>query len=260
MQPSFARNALALLLLVAAQAHGFELERVDENPCGASPNLHWASNSAIIDASSLPAGPFQQLGVEAYQRWNQAVTSFRFNSSNGGASCNFGDGHVSLGLADTTCSGATFGDVLAFTVTSFNARTGQLFDADVRFNRRLLSPDAVFLQVAMHELGHVLGLDHSDACGRSGANTLMESRLSFNAARIDAPRADDIEGAQFVYGEGGGEPGLGPLTSAPNSCAVRSAPRRERPPLAALGVLLLVAITGRLTRRRGISSRMHRAP
>src|SRR5262249_6367563 len=76
--------------------------------------------------------------------------------------------------------------------------------------------DAVFLQAVAHELGHVLGLDHSDTCGASGDGTLMKSVIVLDEPRLSGPQADDIAGANAIYPESGGSSSA----SATNSCAI----------------------------------------
>jgi hypothetical protein len=112
-------------------------------------------------------------------------------------------------------------DALAITRLRWSVDSGHLIDADTVFNSEFMqntsqSDQAVFLEVALHELGHVLGLDHSDACGASGAGTLMRSRLFFDAPRLDRPQDDDVNGARAVYSA----PSGGPLPEDANSCAV----------------------------------------
>jgi hypothetical protein len=73
-----------------------------------------------------------------------------------------------------------------------NARTGDSY----RGARRSGITD--FQRVAIHELGHSLGLDHPDEAGQT-VSAIMNSRVS----DIDALRQDDIDGAQFLYGSPG---------------------------------------------------------
>src|SRR5262249_46197053 len=99
--------------------------------------------------------------------------------------------------------GMAFGDnVLA--VTTNWARRSTRVEADVIFNATLNwdsyggSPRPRlqdFHRVALHEFGHVVGLDHPDENGQS-VPAIMNSRIS----SVDRLQQDDIDGAQALFG------------------------------------------------------------
>lgn len=107
--------------------------------------------------------------------------------------------------------GTSFGGAIAITTLwrTGNRRT----EADVVFNTRLdwnsyrgplrnsTSGDTLFdlRRVALHEFGHVLGLDHPDEFGQN-VRAVMNSSVS----NLDALQDDDISGVQFLYGRGRG--------------------------------------------------------
>ena len=234
---------VAALFTSAGGAPAYELLRVNHDPCARNDqNLFWSAATVPVSVGTL-GDPYQGLAVEAWQRWNMSLARFRF-SAGSGAPCTR-DGVATIAIADQPCGLAAFGDALAITRSVWNG-DGTLVDADVTFKSDtfVLDDDDRFRQVAMHELGHVLGLDHSDACGRSGDGTLMKAVLS--GPVLEAPQADDIDGADFIYPGSGSGGGDGSVPEGANSCAI--APPRDGCPVAAPFVVM-AALLWRRARR-----------
>jgi hypothetical protein len=92
-------------------------------------------------------------------------------------------------------------------VTLVTPRDNHLIEADVIFNsawdwdsyRGSEGPDAGqdFRRVALHEFGHVVGLDHPDDFGQH-VTAIMNSVIS----SVDTLQADDINGAKSIYDSG----------------------------------------------------------
>lgn len=105
---------------------------------------------------------------------------------------------------------------IAITTTTFNVKTGQIYDADIESNgagfifTTLDTPPCVAAPVrpvtcvatdvqntVTHEVGHVIGLDHPD-----GVETTMYAEASLGETTKRTLHQDDVDGLCFIYPKG----------------------------------------------------------
>jgi hypothetical protein len=161
----------------------------------------------------LPDGSTSWNGAvtQAVNIWNGHLEAVKFAAQQDSTRPR-GDGDlINHIFFDTNFYGESFGsDTLAVT-TRWTLGGTQRVEADIVFNTafqwssyrgNLRSANGRDLwdivRVALHELGHVLGLDHPDEDGQS-VEALMNSVLG----NRDSLTADDIAGAHSMYGSGG---------------------------------------------------------
>jgi hypothetical protein len=202
------KRFLAVLLLICAAvriAHGFALEG-QSWPQGANivMQLSLGGNQTLIDNS----GSFGVSAEDALSLWNEHLNNVSFSVvRNSDVSPSSGDNLNSVFFSDSVF-GSDFGsDTLAVTLRLFQGST--LVEADVVFNnsksfnsyrgslRQAQGGGTLhdFHRVALHEFGHVLGLDHPDEANQNKV-AVMNSRES----DVDALQQDDVDGAQYLYG------------------------------------------------------------
>jgi hypothetical protein len=171
-----------------------------------------APSATLIDGSTT----WGQVVTSALTDWNQYLTVTKFtwvqnssaplnadaNSSNGYNNISWGSnvygeswgaiGGDVVGIALTWYSGParTEGDIV------FNSSSGILWNSYRGNLRNDGSGHTVndLRRVALHELGHVLGLDHPDVAGQT-VSAVMNSAES----NVDDLTADDIAGAEHFY-------------------------------------------------------------
>lgn len=148
---------------------------------------------------------FNSSAAAAALAWNEVLGSVRFQSVFATGSAAERNGRNELVFANNIF-GREFDTNTVAVATGFrsgNERT----ESDVTFKaseqwdsyRGPRRTGALDLQrVALHELGHVLGLDHPDEAGQTVA-AIMNSRVG----NVDALTPDDILGGQSLYGPPG---------------------------------------------------------
>jgi hypothetical protein len=181
--------------------------------------LTWPNGTTVFSTTVSNSFGGQSLDfAAAMQDWN-AATSFRFMATPEAADpC---DSAMANGVAllSTACGDAFGSSTLA--VTFFQSNSQNFFThAGIVFNRNIsfssyagplrvgppFGTDSIdFRRVAIHELGHVLGLAHE-------TDPKIPAIMAPAVSDIELPTADDIAGVQFLYVSSRASPS--PLLSA----------------------------------------------
>jgi hypothetical protein len=194
--------------------------------------LEWNKNRTVLMHLSLPktGGPlsdgfatFNDSAEDALKIWNQYLVHVQFAADKNSILPPSGvDANTSVTMASTFYGEKFSSGVLAVTLVNSRDRDPHLIDADVVFNdsyawdsyRGSLDPMGKgydFHRVALHEFGHVLGLDHPDqADPPQNVRAIMNSTIS---SFVELPQADDINGVKSIYDSG---PAYLPANPAPN--------------------------------------------
>jgi len=193
---------------------------IGANGCQLDPGVRWTSASVVfdcrfftdadkmIDCGGDPASCVD-LCRTAANVWNGDLPGrFTFVEATAATPvtfCDTQDGHTSIGGGSTLCDGTAFGPrILAITLSIFfgsGPQAGQLIDANVVVNQKFTFTPDYFQATLTHELGHVLGLAHPDACGKD-FNVLMRSSEKFfpgDACFVVEPTIGDLNGAMTIY-------------------------------------------------------------
>jgi predicted Zn-dependent protease len=148
------------------------------------------ANSATFSAA------FRQAMID----WNQ-VSKFKYFGVDSSANPCLQSGPNGGALMPTACGQAFGSGVLAITFYNFDGsnrmtHAGTAFNSHVDFSvysGALRANTTDFRRVAIHELGHALGLAHEN-------NPNIPAIMSPTISNIQKPQPDDIDGARALYG------------------------------------------------------------
>jgi hypothetical protein len=176
-----------------------------------APRTPWDRGSLTwsIDLSNAPPGPSYAAQFSAALReWELAVPFFRFRPIAGSGA----DLRVRFGGSEVDTD---FGDAGGVIGSAEYPTSG-----DIRFDEAEAWTDATFFSVALHELGHALGLTHS-----SSAASVMYP-FDFGVAALDR---ETVDAARRIYGwraqkrlgdrSSSDGPALAAISSTPNITA-----------------------------------------
>lgn len=204
-------SLLPLLLLSVWCLHDSHAYVRTKNSSG---NYVFWSNPRVTINLNLGYSFWNEAAKGALTEWNKTGARFKFDigSKRVGASCGRPD-HINTVVWASTICGKRF-DKNALAVESGYARPdGTLADSDVRFytahkwdvySGPWRSDVSDLRRVALHEFGHVLGLNHPDEHGQS-VRAIMNSK----ADDLERLQTDDINGIRAIYSGSGGGGGRG---------------------------------------------------
>ena len=145
---------------------------------------------------------YSSTAVEAAKTWNKNLGSIQILTTIVTGTPVDGNGVNEMGFSKTVF-GRTF-DPGVLAVTTGYSTGNERSEGDIIVNsaitwdsyRGSLTRSSTDLRrVAMHEMGHLLGLDHPDQKGQT-VNAIMNSTVS----NIETVTTDDIQGVQSLYG------------------------------------------------------------
>jgi hypothetical protein len=196
---------LAFCLGSVLSARGFALEGSWWHTSTIPMRVQMGSSDVVLADGSVD---FNSSIENALLLWNQQISGIEFTWTVAptGTAASAGDGVNSMQFSSTVYGDKFGANVLA--ITLINSSGDATLENDVIFNtankfNSYRDTSAVagtqgsvdIHRIALHELGHVLGLDHPDENGQNVV-AIMNSIVS----TVDTLQADDVAGAVSRYG------------------------------------------------------------
>ena len=195
--------ALTIGLTTMAAPSGYSL-LANRWPNGAvTMHLQLGTGSGtLIDGSTS----WNQVATNALATWNTNIDLVKFSAVQDSTVAR-GDGTGTNNVFfDSAVYGRSFGNsTLAIATSWYNVGSNNKIEGDVVFNntkpwnsyRGNLRSANDFYRVALHEFGHILGLDHPDENGQR-----VTAQMNSTVGNLDALASDDIAGSRALYGAG----------------------------------------------------------
>lgn len=212
----FFRRWSAALLVGFAATSAFSFDFVISNqtglpikwPAGPVPiRIMLGASQTLSDGST-----FNSSAQAAADLWNTRLGSVQLQATTGSGTPSSNNGINELFFSNTVYGQAFDANVLAVTTGYSNPNANERTEADIVFNtantwdsyRGPRNRDAIDIRrVALHELGHLLGLDHPDqAAPPQSVQAIMNSLIG----NLDTLAEDDTNGGQRLYGPPGVPP------------------------------------------------------
>ncbi len=177
------------------------------NPGEVTISLRFGPSKTLQDNST-----WNESAQAALAEWNRHMTVLKLQ----GVPSEETEGGMDNGISEAYFAATAYGQILgpdvgAVTLIIPKGNPQRNVEADVIFNTAFLWDSyrgplqtsngkhlLDFRRIALHEFGHVVGLDHPDQDDPAAAPAIMNS----TTGDLYALTADDIDGAQFLYGDG----------------------------------------------------------
>jgi hypothetical protein len=183
--------ATGLFATVAHPAHAYALE-----------GQTWVNKRATFDyvIPGANSAAYTAALFRGFEYWNQ-TSAFKWVVTRKSANPCAQSGANGAGFAATDCGQAFGSGVLGITTYSFTSanrfiHVGTVFNSHVTFSvydGPLRSGSIDFRRVALHEMGHALGMDHEN-------NPNIPAIMAPDVGNVFKPTADDIRGVRAMYG------------------------------------------------------------